>query len=546
MKNKNVMRDELPNPAFARQNWRTLNGAWEFAFDHDNKYEKMSIDSVPFDREIQVPFCYRTKLSGINAVRDCQNVWYRRGITVTKEELAGSVLLHFGAVDYCAKVWINGVFAGSHTGGHTHFYFDIAPFLKPGDRKVLVVKAEDSYSMDQPRGKQMWGPENTLCWYDNTVGIWQSVWLEFTGKAYLTHIRITPYLDRNLAHFEVQSNSDEPLTVLATVSKEEKTLGTMSVEAPAGRTDMIFTFEEFAARAVLDLYWSPESPVLIDVELKLMQGDQVLDTVATYFGMRKIHTDGDRVFLNNQLLYQRLVLDQGYWPEGFMTAPSDEAIRLDVEIAKSMGFNGVRKHQKIEDPRFYYGDAGIWMPDTGKLAMQLDWYWTSSEMKSDERLNLGQEWYIYPTPSNSGRLVTAIDVAAIAQTCEHPEEAYELLKFMTFGAEGWEVRCSWHSFMNKDISALPTTTDDAVWNKIKTLNPGEDYAALYDALKNAAPELARCLPGYNAWWGWTFEQDIWGKLASGTVKAEDIEAQMEAKMTTLYNEAMHRILSREN
>ncbi len=217
-----------------------------------------------------------------------------------------------------------------------------------------------------------------------------------------------------------------------------------------------------------------------------------------------------------------------------------------ITMASNWISEGITGALSAEEKEAAYGDAGIWMPDTGKLAMQLDWYWTSSEMKSDERLNLGQEWMIYPTPSNTGRVVTAIDVAAIAQTCEHPEEAYELLKFMTFGAEGWEVRCSWHSFKNKDISALPTTTDEAVWNKIKALNPGEDYAALYDALKNSAPELARCLPGYNAWWGWTFEQDIWGKLASGAVKAEDIEAQMEAKMTALYNEAMHRILSREN
>ncbi|MBP3305528.1 MAG: carbohydrate ABC transporter substrate-binding protein [Oscillospiraceae bacterium] len=198
-----------------------------------------------------------------------------------------------------------------------------------------------------------------------------------------------------------------------------------------------------------------------------------------------------------------------------------------------------------EEKEAAYGDAGIWMPDTGKLAVQLDWFWTAKGLKSDSYVNQGMEWVIYPVPTNSGRVVTVLDFAAVAATTEHPEEAYELLKFMTFGAEGWEVKCDWSIFMNQELGSLPTTTDPAVWDMVKEACPGDDFAALFDRLQyDAAPELYKCMPGYNAWWGWTFEQDIWGKLERGEVSADDLEIQMETKMKEFYDAAMQRINAR--
>ncbi|MBE6981993.1 MAG: glycoside hydrolase family 2 [Ruminococcaceae bacterium] len=349
-----ILRAELPNPGFARENWKTLNGVWEFAFDPEDRYQPMGIEKVPFDKTITVPFCYESELSGIHTDTPSRSVWYRREFTVTQQELAGAVLLHFGAVDHVARIWINGAYVGCHEGGFTSFEWEVSQYLKPGVN-TLVVKAEDSYSQELPRGKQMWAREPRSCFYRNTTGIWQSVWLEFTGRDYITDIRITPDLDQNRAFFEIRTvNEDTPAQIMLTIRKEAEVLGTMTVGAGGRRTCCSFGFRENGVNSVFDLYWTPEFPNLLDVEVKLVRDGQVLDTVNTYFGMRKIHVCGERIFLNNSLLYQRLVLDQGYWPEGLMTAPSDEAIRKDVELTKAMGFNGARKHQKIEDPRYYY------------------------------------------------------------------------------------------------------------------------------------------------------------------------------------------------
>lgn len=350
MKVTNILRTELPNPAFARENWRTLNGQWDFAFDSDDQFR---IDAIQFDKTINVPFCYESELSGINTDMTSRSVWYRRRLTVTDQELSGAVLLHFGAVDHFARIWINGQYVGCHEGGFTPFYFEISSFLIPGEN-TLVVKAEDSYSRELPRGKQMWNKEPRSCFYRNTTGIWQSVWLEFTGCDYITDIHITPDLDRNQAHFEIRTLHEQAANIVLTIRKGGEVLGSMTVCASNRRTCCSFGFQEHGVNSVFDLYWTPEFPNLLDVQVQMIRDGQVVDTVNTYFGMRKIHVCGERIYLNNSLLYQRLVLDQGYWPQGLMTAPSDDAIRQDVELTKAMGFNGARKHQKIEDPRYYY------------------------------------------------------------------------------------------------------------------------------------------------------------------------------------------------
>lgn len=352
MKETQVRRWELPNPAFARENWQILNGIWEFSFDCEDVYETLGIESVAWDKKICVPFCYESLLSGIGSDEPSRSVWYRRTFDITPEQLDGAVLLRFGAVDHRARVWVNGRFVGEHEGGFTPFVFEIARFLHTGSNE-LVVKAEDGYDREIPRGKQMWERIPQQCFYRNTTGIWQSVWLEFTGHDHITDIRITPDLDHNRAHFAIRTQGAQG-QIHITVRKDTQILGTLQVCTADHTTVCSMGFAENGVRSVFDLYWTPEFPTLLDVEVRLILDGKVTDTVSTYFGMRKIHICGEQIYLNNSPLYQRLVLDQGYWPDGLMTAPSDEDIRRDVELAKAMGFNGARKHQKIEDPRYYY------------------------------------------------------------------------------------------------------------------------------------------------------------------------------------------------
>lgn len=347
------MRAELPNPSFARERWRTLNGQWDFLMDPEDCLQVGGVDKLSWDRTIRVPFCYESELSGIGSDAPSRSVWYRRSFAVTEEECSATVLLHFGAVDYRARVWVNGQYVGTHEGGFTPFAFEVQQYLHKGEN-TLVVKAEDSYSRELPRGKQMCGRRPCSCFYRNTTGIWQSVWLEFTGCDYITDIRITPDLDRNRADFVIRINGEHPSEIALTIRKESQVIGTMTVACESKNICCSFGFQENGVFSVENLYWTPEKPNLIDVEVTLIHDGKKYDTVSTYFGMRKIHVCGEEIYLNNSPLYQRLVLDQGYWPEGLMTAPSDEAIRRDVEMTKGLGFNGARKHQKIEDPRYYY------------------------------------------------------------------------------------------------------------------------------------------------------------------------------------------------
>jgi len=352
MSNNKKAETVFPNPSFERKNWKTLDGEWSFAFDDSNKFEA-NTDAIAFTDKILVPFCYQSELSGVSRKDTCENVWYSRVFEVSKEELSGAVLLKFGAVDYTAKVYINNFYVGRHDGGFTPFSFEIGQYLHVGENRV-TVKAEDSYSKEYPRGKQMWAEKPDMCWFTNTTGIWQSVWIEFTGENYITRVFVTPDIDTNSACFEIDTKSSGGHQIKVELSKNGEQLGELSVAPRDGKNNMSFRFAESCARAVFDLYWSPDYPVLIDVKVTLFENGVLKDTVYTYFGMRKIHVDGDNIFINNQPLYQRLVLDQGYWSESLMTPPSDEALKKDIEDIKLMGFNGARNHQKIGDPRYYY------------------------------------------------------------------------------------------------------------------------------------------------------------------------------------------------
>jgi len=230
-------KSEYPNPAFIRDDIEILDGIWRFTFDDANQMEKGGINNINFSANINVPFCYQSQLSGISTDETHENMWYNRTFTVTKEQLDGEVLLHFGAVDFRAKVWVNDQFVGQHEGGNTPFMFEIADFLSVGENQI-TIKAEDSYSKEQPRGKQMWGKDVMMCWYTNTSGIWQSVWLEFTGRNYIKSIRITPDIDNNQARFVIRVKNETNISLKVVLNKENECLGEMMVTPHDGKAEL--------------------------------------------------------------------------------------------------------------------------------------------------------------------------------------------------------------------------------------------------------------------------------------------------------------------
>ncbi|CAG7636870.1 Beta-galactosidase [Paenibacillus solanacearum] len=359
-----MYRSEYPRPQFVREAWFNLNGEWEFEFD-DRRIglkEKWQQGNAAFSRTIQVPFAFQSSLSGIGdpAFHDC--VWYRRRLSIPEPWHGKRVLLHFGAVDYMAAVWVNGEQVAVHEGGHTPFYADITDALSPTGDNVLVVRAEDfSENLSLPRGKQYWQPESHGIFYTRTTGIWQTVWMEAVYPTYLEKVQLTPDVDRGAVEIRafVKGHTRETeLRLQVRVSFKGSMIceDTYSLkEAEETRTVVLQDYRKRGFQHFRRCHlWTPETPHLYDIQFKLLVDGQPADETSSYFGMRKITIEDGIVRLNNRVCYMRLVLDQGYYPDGNLTPPSDEAIRKDVELTKAMGFNGARKHQKIEDPRYLY------------------------------------------------------------------------------------------------------------------------------------------------------------------------------------------------
>lgn len=341
-----IPRNEYPRPQFMRDSWQNLNGEWEFSFDDD-----------VFDKHILVPFAYQTSLSGIN-IQDYHNiVWYRRNFNIDKDLSGKRLILHFGAVDYECDVWVNGMHAINHVGGHISFEADITEFVGIGGNEIKLCVRDDPFDMEKPRGKQYWGKRSKSIYYTQTTGIWQTVWLETVHENYLARVWITPDLDNHAVELEYELKGDGPAELETTLFSGGVVIAKHSVLSTGNKgaykilidrkTDENWNFEE-------SLVWTPERPNLIDVLFKVICDGEVTDTVKSYFGLRKVSIVNGRFMLNNRPYYQKLLLDQGYWPKSLLTAPNDEAFVADIDLAKEMGFNGVRKHQKIEDPRFLY------------------------------------------------------------------------------------------------------------------------------------------------------------------------------------------------
>jgi len=357
-----IYRQEYPRPQLVRKDWLNLNGEWDFAFDRDNVgvKEKWIQKADAFDRKINVPFAYQTKLSGIHDPSFCDHVWYRRSFSIPKEWGDKSVIIHFGAVDYRAWVYVNGKLVGFHEGGHTSFSFDITECLTHETEEIVVRVEDPSTDETIPRGKQFWKEKSEAIWYTRTTGIWQTVWLEPVNETRISKLRFTPDIDHGdiLIEFDVAGDYQNTRAEFEiTLDEEPIASNTHLVTAPYNK-HLIHLYQQQIFRTGFHHHgwnWSPENPKLFDIKIRLLDENGLeLDKIDSYFGMRKIHTENGMVYLNNRPYYQKLVLDQGYWPDGLLTAPTDEDLKKDIELTKEMGFNGCRKHQKVEDPRFMY------------------------------------------------------------------------------------------------------------------------------------------------------------------------------------------------
>ncbi len=350
-----------PRPQLRRACWTNLNGEWEFALDSDGRWTRPA--DVVWDATILVPFAPETAASGIGDTGFHRAVWYQRLFDAPSLAPGERLLLHFGAVDYAATVWINGMAAGRHEGGYTPFSLDITAMLSGSGPQRLVVCAEDDPAdLAKPRGKQDWHREPHSIWYPRTTGIWQTVWLECVPETCIKTLRWTSSLEAWDLGVEVILDGvirdDLRLDVQLSVGegRDRKVLADDRYAVIAGEVHRRIALSDPGIDDFRnELLWSPKSPTLIQARLRLSAPDgDVIDEVESYTALRSAGVQGDRFVLNGRPFPLRMVLDQGYWPETGQTAPDDGALRRDVELAKQMGFNGVRKHQKIEDPRYLY------------------------------------------------------------------------------------------------------------------------------------------------------------------------------------------------
>jgi beta-galactosidase/beta-glucuronidase len=361
MTNSNAtQRAEYPRPQFVRSAWMSLNGEWAFCFDDDNRglRETWSEGKQAFPLNIQVPFCYQSELSGIGTTAFHDIVWYSRNFVLPEGWQDKKIHLNFGAIDYSASVWVNGRLVARHEGGHTPFGAEITFALRQGENDIVVRAQDYSKDVTLPRGKQYWKEKSEAIFYTRTTGIWQSVWLEATSVAYLGSVKFDSDIESN----EIKIRST--LNGLEEIGNSRITLNTkiMFEGEQVAEEEHLFVRSELSRTIGLHdhndhgpgRWWTPETPNLYDVTFTLKIDGQLVDVVNSYFGMRKISVEHGKLCLNNSPYYMRLILDQGYFPEGIMTAPTSEVLKSDVELTKAMGFNGARKHQKIEDPLYLY------------------------------------------------------------------------------------------------------------------------------------------------------------------------------------------------
>jgi hypothetical protein len=340
--NPNAVLPEYPRPQMVRDIWLNLNGIWDYSI-----VAKEESNPLTYEGKILVPFAAESALSGVGKMVGRDSVmWYRKTVTMPSTFKGKNVLLHFGAVDWLSDVYVNGTRVGTHEGGYDPFWFDITSFLKSGSNEIILNVWDPSDDGPQPRGKQVKTPQSI--WYTPVTGIWQTVWLEAVPKTYITSLKSIPDIDKGTVTIKVGGNGLKKDDVVRVSALD----GAQVVAQHEGQ-------EEVALNIPNAKLWAPENPFLYDLQVSVVRKGKVIDEVRSYFGMRKISVQPDgkgiqRMMLNNKFVFQYGPLDQGWWPDGLYTAPSDAALKFDIQKTKDMGFNMIRKHVKVEPARWYY------------------------------------------------------------------------------------------------------------------------------------------------------------------------------------------------
>jgi beta-galactosidase/beta-glucuronidase len=438
-----------PRPQLQRREWVSLNGRWDFAADDDRQWSRPS--QVAWNETIVVPFAPEAPASGIGRTGYLHACWYRRAFPLAPPRDGHRWLLHFGAVDCTATVWVNGSWLGVHEGGYTPFSFDITELAAGDTCEVIVHVADDPHDLAKPRGKQDWQLEAHSIWYPRTTGIWQSVWLEEVPKTRIARVAYTPDLARWEIGLDVwiETGRREDLRLAIKLRNGATLLAADTYRVMGGEVHRgVALSDPGIDDSRNELLWSPHSPKLLDVDLELWgeRGD-LIDSVHSYTALRSASTSRDRFELNGRPYLLRMVLDQGYWPDSGLTAPNDAALRRDVELARRMGFNGVRKHQKIEDPRYlYWADViglTVWeeMPSayrfTQRSVERLSREWTAIVQRDYSHpcivswVPINESWGVPNLPSN-------------ARERHYVEALYHLTKTLdptrpVIGNDGWEA-----------------------------------------------------------------------------------------------------------
>jgi len=378
-----IPRPEYPRPQFERSEWLNLNGQWSYIFDFGKSGKERGFQkSIGFNDKITVPFCPESKLSGVEHKDFINAMWYQRSIVIPENWTGKNIILHFGAVDFQTEVFIDGQSLGLHWGGMSSFDFDITQYVIPGKTHNLVVYVEDDIrSGIQPAGKQSEGYYSEDVKYTRVTGIWQTVWLEAASGFGIKTCQIVPDFDGERflvtpAFYNVAIGN----TFRVTVKDNNQNVASSVISVANGIPCSVPVKKPKT--------WSPESPFLYDLLFEVLDAKgKVLDQVRSYAGMRKIHWEGNKLFLNNKQLYLRFVLDQGFYPDGVWTAPTDAALKNDIQLSLNAGFNGARLHQKVFEERFHY-----WADKMGYLTWGESSNWGASINKSETYRNFVSEW----------------------------------------------------------------------------------------------------------------------------------------------------------
>ncbi|HPS54721.1 MAG TPA: glycoside hydrolase family 2 TIM barrel-domain containing protein [Sedimentisphaerales bacterium] len=379
---QDLPRPEHPRPDFERNSWLNLNGTWQFEIDCNNTgFERGLISGKDLKDKIVVPFCPESKLSGIGNTDFMPYVWYRRFFDLPEKTQGKRILLHFGAVDWYAKVWINNNFAGEHKGGSSPFTLEITKFIKDTNNEIVVHVYDDVRTGLQAGGKQSPQRESQGCSYTRTTGIWQTVWLEAVSPTYIQDFKIIPDPDNSqiIMNFKIEGNY-QGCKITATALADNKKVGNVTINANWTNSPMVLKLSK-------KKLWNVGNPFLYDLKIELKKGNETIDTVKSYFGLRKITIQGRAILINEKPVFQRTVLDQGFYPDGIWTAPTDSDLKRDIELSMAAGFNGARLHQKVFEPRFHY-----WADKLGYLTWGEYPNWVLAYDKTDIDSVVVTEW----------------------------------------------------------------------------------------------------------------------------------------------------------